>query len=102
MSSIRIDVGVYTALDVDLSGFNFTGVKKVVLTVKNKNSEEVLILREFTAPAVHTVTVTPQESTSLSNGAINNSAFSSDGTHLNDHGRKAFGELIGGSLISPS
>lgn len=33
---------------------------------------------------------------------INDSAFSSDGTHLNDHGRKAFGELIGGSLISPS
>ena len=33
---------------------------------------------------------------------INNAAFSSDGTHLNDHGRKAFGELIGGSLISPS
>lgn len=32
---------------------------------------------------------------------INDSAFSSDGTHLNDHGRKAFGELIGGSLISP-
>lgn len=32
---------------------------------------------------------------------INNAAFSSDGTHLNDHGRKAFGELIGGSLISP-
>lgn len=34
--------------------------------------------------------------------AINNAAFSSDGTHLNDHGRKAFGELIGGSLISPN
>ena len=33
---------------------------------------------------------------------VNDSAFSSDGTHLNDHGRKAFGELIGGSLISPS
>lgn len=33
---------------------------------------------------------------------INDSAFSSDGTHLNDHGRKAFGELIGGRLISPS
>lgn len=33
---------------------------------------------------------------------INNAAFSSDGTHLNDHGRKAFGELIGGSLISPN
>lgn len=33
---------------------------------------------------------------------INDSAFSSDGTHLTDHGRKAFGELIGGRLISPN
>lgn len=70
MSTIRIDVGVYTALDVDLSAIDFTGVEKVVLTVKNKNSEEVLTLREFTTPEVHTVTVTPQESTSLANGAV--------------------------------
>lgn len=32
----------------------------------------------------------------------NNSAFSADGTHLNDHGRKVFGEYIGGCLIAPS
>lgn len=32
---------------------------------------------------------------------INDAAFSTDGTHLNDHGRRAFGEYIGGSLISP-
>jgi lysophospholipase L1-like esterase len=32
---------------------------------------------------------------------INDEAFSTDGTHLNDHGRRAFGELIGGKLISP-
>ena len=34
--------------------------------------------------------------------STNNSAFSTDGTHLNDHGRKAFGEYIGGCLIAPS
>ena len=34
--------------------------------------------------------------------SINNSAFSADGTHLNDHGRKVFGEYIGGCLIAPS
>lgn len=33
--------------------------------------------------------------------AVNDAAFSSDGTHLNDHGRKAFGECIGGNLITP-
>ena len=33
---------------------------------------------------------------------INDAAFSSDGTHLNQHGRRAFGDLIGGKLISPA
>lgn len=32
---------------------------------------------------------------------INDAAFSADGTHLNDYGRKAFGEFIGGNLIAP-
>ena len=34
--------------------------------------------------------------------STNNSAFSADGTHLNDHGRKVFGVYIGGCLIAPS
>ena len=38
---------------------------------------------------------------SLGVNTINDAAFSSDGTHLNQHGRRAFGELIGGKLISP-
>ena len=32
---------------------------------------------------------------------INDAAFSTDGTHLNDYGRQAFGECIGGNLITP-
>ena len=39
---------------------------------------------------------------SLGVNTINDAAFSSDGTHLNQHGRRAFGELIGGKLISPA
>ena len=39
---------------------------------------------------------------SLGINTINDAAFSSDGTHLNQHGRRAFGELIGGKLISPA
>ena len=31
--------------------------------------------------------------------SINSSAYLSDGTHLNDFGRKQFGEFIGGRLI---
>lgn len=33
--------------------------------------------------------------------SANDAAFSTDGTHLNDYGRQAFGEYIGGCLISP-
>lgn len=33
--------------------------------------------------------------------AANAAAFLADGTHLNDYGRQAFGEYIGGCLISP-
>lgn len=33
---------------------------------------------------------------------INDSAFSTNGTHLNDYGRKVLGEYIGGNLISAS
>lgn len=31
--------------------------------------------------------------------ALNDSAYSIDGTHLSDYGRRAFGELIGGNLL---
>lgn len=32
---------------------------------------------------------------------INDAAFSADGTHLNDYGRKVFGQFMGGNLIAP-
>lgn len=34
--------------------------------------------------------------------SINASAYLSDGTHLTDHGRRAFGEYIGGCLVAPA
>lgn len=70
MNNIQIDVGVYTSLDVDLTEFDFTGIDRVLLTIKNGNSSGVLILREFTEPGIHTVTVTPKESMSLACGAV--------------------------------
>lgn len=33
--------------------------------------------------------------------SINGGAYLSDGTHLTDHGRRAFGEYIGGCLVAP-
>lgn len=69
MDSIRIDIGVYTALEVDLSGFDFDGVEKVILTIKNTRCTGGTITREFATPEVHPVTVTPMESLGLRDGA---------------------------------
>ncbi|MBS6475447.1 MAG: hypothetical protein KH354_05640 [Clostridiales bacterium] len=64
MDDITIDRGVYTALTVDLTDFDYTGIDKLVLTVKN--SEDVaadeIIVRDFTEAKPYNITVTPAES----------------------------------------
>lgn len=72
MQQIRIDVGVYTALEIDLSGFDFTGVEKLVMTAKNSPVEtaEVLFEREYTEAKVYTEFITPEESRKIVNGAV--------------------------------
>jgi hypothetical protein len=72
MQQIRIDVGVYTALEIDLSGFDFTGVKKLIMTAKNRpeKSMKVLFEREYTEAKVHTEYITPEESEKIVDGAV--------------------------------
>ena len=72
MQQIRIDVGVYTALEIDLSGFDFTGIEKLIMTVKNSPVETsaVLFEREFAEPKVYTEYITPEESLKLVHGAL--------------------------------
>ena len=72
MQQIRIDVGVHTALEVDLSGFDFAGVKKLVMTAKNSPVEtsEVIFEREYTEAKVYTEFITPEESEKLVDGAV--------------------------------
>lgn len=67
MDKIRIDVGVDTILQVDLTGVNFEGVDKVVFTVKNYLSvqEAPIIEREFTTPEIHEMIVSAEESVAL-------------------------------------
>lgn len=69
MDSIRVDVGVYTLLEVDLSEFDFTGIEKVIMTVKNNCSRDILFEREFATAEIHTVTITPEESRLLRDAA---------------------------------
>ena len=68
--NLRVDVGVYTAITIDLTDFDFSGIEKVVWTVKNKFGDAPVILREFTVAGEHTVTITPAESLKLKNGAL--------------------------------
>jgi len=69
MDSIRVDVGVYTLLEVDLSEFDFTGIKKVIMTVKNTYYRDILFEREFSTAEIHAVTITPEESRLLRDAA---------------------------------
>lgn len=69
MDNIRVDVGVYTALEVDLTQFDFTGISKLIMTVKNKLCTDILFCREFTTAEKHSVTITPEESVLLRDDA---------------------------------
>lgn len=72
MKEIRIDVGVCSALTVNLSKFDFTGIQKVILTVKNlaDHKAPVIIEREFTEAKVHEVIIEPEESIKLTEHAM--------------------------------
>lgn len=67
MKDIRIDIGVCTSLDIDLSTVDFTGIEGVIFTVKNyadPNAPEI-IERTFTEPGLHNIVITPEESLKL-------------------------------------
>lgn len=72
MEEIRIDVGVDTLLEVDLSEIDFVEAKEVVFTLKNAASiqSEVIVERKFTEPKVHRLTITAEESTKIRESAV--------------------------------
>ena len=72
MNDIRIDLGVYTSLSVDLSNYDFNGIEKVILTVKNKPDVNLpaIIEREFTESKLYNVVFTPEESLQVKMGAV--------------------------------
>lgn len=72
MDYIRVDVGVHTAIRVDLTEFDFTGITKLIMTVKNSlnSGAPVLFEREFNEPKVYNEIITPQESLLLKTTAV--------------------------------
>lgn len=68
MKDIRIDIGVCTALDIDLTAVDFRGIEGVIFTVKNYPTPDApeVIERVFKEPGIHKVVITPEESLALS------------------------------------
>lgn len=71
MQNVRIDVGVDTIIEIDLTEISFEGVAKVIFTVKNAPSvkSEPIIEREFTEAKLYKITITAEESTCVCEGA---------------------------------
>lgn len=67
MKELRIDVGVCTSIEVDLSHIDFTGIEGVIFTVKNYPDPMApeIIERLFTEKGVHEMVITPEESLAL-------------------------------------
>lgn len=72
MEPITIDIGVNTALTVDLSEFNFDGIEKVVFTIKNyiRPNAPVVIERELSSATIYEIIISPEESLQLREGAV--------------------------------
>lgn len=79
MEPIRIDVGVYTPLQVDLREFDFTGIQTVRLTMKNKYSVETVLQRDFLSASLHDIVITPAESLLLREDAEYDFCIITDG-----------------------
>ena len=64
MDTIYIDYGLHTAINVDLTEFNFDGVDKVVLTAKKYigNTLSTILVREYTEAGAYIEIITPDES----------------------------------------
>ena len=71
MEDIRIDVGVDTILQVDLSEIEFTEVEAIIFTIKNilTIKAEPIVERKFLTAGVHDVIISAVESSKLQDGA---------------------------------
>lgn len=100
MNDIRIDVGVCTLLNINLSDIDFTGAEKIIFTVKNtpKVDAPVIIEREFTEPRIYSIKITPEESLRLKGGAeYDFNKVLADGTRIKitDNGKIIFRKCVG-------
>lgn len=71
MEDIRIDVGVDTILEVDLTDVDIAEGEKVIFTIKNDPSVKAqpIIEKEFTEAKVHKLIITAEESINIEESA---------------------------------
>lgn len=103
MKAIRIDVGVCTVLNVNLSNVDFTGIEKIIFTAKNFPTVDspVIIEREFTEPKKYRVLVKPEESLKLTHTAeFDFNKVLVDGTRhkMDDNGKIVLRKGVGDSI----
>lgn len=72
MSTIQIDVGVDTILEIDLSKVNFDDTQGIVFTIKNTPSIDSapIVEKTFTGADLHKITITAEESVCIQDGAV--------------------------------
>ena len=81
MKTVKIDVGCYTPLEIDVGTVDFGTCERVIMAFRNYRSSAPAFTREFFEAGLHTVTVTPEESKMLLRGArCSFSAVLRDGT----------------------
>lgn len=100
MDDIRIDVGVDTILEVDLSTMDFTGVESVVFTVKNMLSvkAEPIVERTLTEAKKYALIITAEESLLVNqNAQYDFQKILLDGTRLKitDNGKVILRKSVG-------
>ena len=103
MKELRIDVGVYTLLHINLTDVDFTGIKEIVFTVKNVTLADApaIIERSFTEPGFYEVLISPKESVKLTDGALYDFIqILEDGTRLKitENGRIKLRKSVGDSF----
>lgn len=103
MKELKIDVGVFTLLHINLTDIDFTGIKEIVFTVKNTShpNAPVIIERTFTESGFYEVLITPKESVKLTDGALYDfNQILEDGTRLKitENGRIKLRKSVGDSF----
>ena len=103
MPDIEIRVGLCTRFTINLSKVDFLGIEKMIFTVKNDTEVDspVIIEREFAEATAHTVTISPEESIRLKDGAqYDLNKILEDGTRhgYGDTGMIILKKSVGGSL----